>query len=36
MRLHDDVLGRLEAEAIHILREVTAECERPVMLFSGG
>lgn len=31
-----DVLGRLEAEAIHILREVTAERERPVMLFSGG
>jgi len=36
MRLHDDVLGRLEAEAIHIFREVVAERERPVMLFSGG
>ncbi len=36
MRLHDDVLGRLEAEAIHIFREVVAECERPVLLFSGG
>lgn len=36
MRQHDDVLGRLEAEAIHILREVTAGRERPVMLFSGG
>ena len=36
MRLHDDVLGRLEAEAIHILREVVAGCERPVMLFSAG
>ncbi|MFA4892716.1 sulfate adenylyltransferase subunit CysD [Brevundimonas sp.] len=36
MRLHDDVLGRLEAEAIHIFREVVAECERPVLLFSAG
>ncbi len=36
MRLCDDVLGRLEAEAIHILRDVTAECERPVMLYSAG
>ena len=36
MRLHDDVLGRLEAEAIHIFREVAAECERPVLLFSAG
>jgi sulfate adenylyltransferase subunit 2 len=36
MRLHDDVLGLLEAEAIHIFREVVAECERPVLLFSGG
>jgi sulfate adenylyltransferase subunit 2 len=26
----------LEAEAIHILREVVAEFERPVLLFSGG
>src|SRR6516162_4058483 len=26
----------LEAEAIHILREVAAEFERPVLLFSGG
>jgi sulfate adenylyltransferase subunit 2 len=26
----------LEAEAIHIVREVAAEFERPVMLFSGG
>ena len=25
-------LQRLEAESIHILREVVAECERPVML----
>jgi sulfate adenylyltransferase subunit 2 len=26
----------LEAESIHILREVVAECERPVMLYSIG
>ncbi len=26
----------LEAEAIHIMREVAAELERPVLLFSGG
>lgn len=36
MRLHNDVLGALEAEAIHIFREVVAECERPVLLYSGG
>ncbi len=29
-------LDRLEAESIHIMREVVAECERPVMLFSIG
>jgi sulfate adenylyltransferase subunit 2 len=29
-------LQRLEAEAIHILREVVAECEKPVMLYSIG
>jgi sulfate adenylyltransferase subunit 2 len=29
-------LDALEAEAIHILREVAAELERPVLLFSGG
>ncbi len=29
-------LDELEAEAITIIREVTAECERPVLLFSGG
>lgn len=29
-------LDALESEAIHIFREVTAELERPVMLFSGG
>jgi sulfate adenylyltransferase subunit 2 len=26
----------LESEAIHVMREVAAELERPVMLFSGG
>jgi sulfate adenylyltransferase subunit 2 len=29
-------LARLEAESIHILREVVAECERPVLLYSIG
>jgi sulfate adenylyltransferase subunit 2 len=31
-----DLLGRLEAEAIHIVREAVAELDRPVLLFSGG
>ena len=29
-------LETLEAESIHVIREVAAEFERPVMLFSGG
>jgi sulfate adenylyltransferase subunit 2 len=29
-------LDRLEAESLHILREVAAECEKPVMLYSIG
>ena len=29
-------LDLLEAEAIHVFREVVAELERPVLLFSGG
>ena len=29
-------LDALEAEAIYIMREVTAECEKPVMLYSIG
>jgi len=29
-------LDELESEAIHIMREVAAELERPVLLFSGG
>src|SRR5258708_14223389 len=35
----DDLLPQLdilEAESIHMLREVAAEFERPVLLFSGG
>ncbi|MBA2505154.1 MAG: sulfate adenylyltransferase subunit CysD [Thermoleophilaceae bacterium] len=31
-----DELRQLEAEGIHIMREVAAELERPVLLFSGG
>src|SRR5687768_8347205 len=29
-------LQRLEAESLHIMREVVAECERPVMMYSIG
>src|SRR5690348_17540900 len=29
-------LRALEAEAIHVMREVAAQLERPVLLFSGG
>ena len=29
-------LDRLEAESIHIMREVAAECDNPVMLYSVG
>ena len=29
-------LEKLEAEAIYIIREVAAECEKPVMLYSIG
>ncbi|RMH80738.1 MAG: sulfate adenylyltransferase small subunit, partial [Actinomyces sp.] len=29
-------LRQLEAESIHIFREVAAEFERPCLLFSGG
>ena len=29
-------LQRLEAESIHIMREVVAECDNPVMLYSIG
>jgi len=33
---HLDHLQHLETEAIHILREVAGEFERPALLFSGG
>ncbi len=40
MTVHADYrlsqLDELEAESIHIFREVAAEFERPVLLFSGG
>lgn len=35
-RLTLDHLDTLESESIHIFREVAAEFERPVLLFSGG
>ena len=35
-RVRLDHLRVLEAEAVHIMREVVAELERPVLLFSGG
>ncbi len=34
--VHLSHLDELEAEAVHIMREVAAELERPVLLFSGG
>lgn len=33
---YDSHLDALEAEAIYIMREVVAECEKPVMLYSIG
>ncbi len=36
LRLERSRLGDLEDEAIHILREVVGQFERPVLLFSGG
>jgi sulfate adenylyltransferase subunit 2 len=33
---HLDHLQHLETESVHIMREVAAEFERPVLLFSGG
>lgn len=33
---HLDHLAHLETEAIHIMREVAGEFERPALLFSGG
>jgi len=36
MANHLTHIERLEAESIHIIREVVAECEKPVMLYSVG
>src|SRR3954467_7967806 len=36
MQTHLSHLRALEAESIHVFREVAAEFERPVLLFSGG
>ncbi len=36
MKYHKSHLDQLESEAIYILREVAAQFERPVLLFSGG
>ena len=33
---HLSQLRALEAEAVHVMREVAAQLERPVLLFSGG
>src|SRR6478672_11045158 len=33
---HLDYLGQLESEAIHIMRELAGQFERPALLFSGG
>lgn len=35
-RINDQHLDWLESEAIFIIREVAASCERPALLFSGG
>jgi len=36
LALSSSQLGALEAESIHIIREVIAEFDRPALLFSGG
>lgn len=35
-RYYSDYLDQLESEAIHIMREVAGQFERPALLFSGG
>jgi sulfate adenylyltransferase subunit 2 len=35
-KYHLNYLGQLESEAIHIMREVAGQFERPALLFSGG
>ncbi|MCR6719433.1 MAG: hypothetical protein NVV59_03875 [Chitinophagaceae bacterium] len=34
-KYHLDYLEQLEAESIHIMREVAAQFEKPALLFSG-
>jgi sulfate adenylyltransferase subunit 2 len=34
--VNDEQLDWLESEAIHLMREVVAECRNPALLFSGG
>ena len=36
LQYHLDHLGQLESEAIHIMREVAGQFEKPALLFSGG
>ncbi|MEN1956408.1 sulfate adenylyltransferase subunit CysD [Luteimonas changyuni] len=36
MAVSDSQLDRLEAESLHILREVAGQCRKPVMLYSIG
>ncbi len=36
LRVKDAHLDWLESEAIHLMREVAAECRHPALLFSGG
>jgi sulfate adenylyltransferase subunit 2 len=36
MSYHLNHLKELEAESIYIMREVAAQFERPVLMFSGG
>ena len=36
MKYHLNHLRELESESIFVLREVAAQFERPVLLFSGG
>ena len=36
LALSSSQLGALEAESVHIIREVIAEFDRPALLFSGG
>ena len=36
LNYHIDHLRELESESIYVLREVAAQFENPVLLFSGG